>query len=68
MLETVRRARHLAFAQRDVAAVLDLFVEDDGTVFIGSAKAEQAVGRVAVGRVLAPFVLPQVADGWFGSA
>ncbi len=65
MLETVD-ALDLAFAQRDVAAVLDLFVEDDDIVFIGSAKAEQAVGRVAVGRVLAALlVLPEVADGSF---
>ncbi len=55
-----------AFAARDVAAVLELFVEDDDVVFIGSAKAEQALGRAELRRVLdALLALPEVAGGSF---
>lgn len=55
-----------AFAAGDAGAVLGLFVEDDDVVFIGSAKAEQALGRAELRRVLdALLALPEVADGSF---
>jgi ketosteroid isomerase-like protein len=55
-----------AFAGRDVTAVLDLFVADDDVVFVGSARAEQALGRAELHRVLHDlFGLPEVTGGSF---
>lgn len=65
VLESVD-ALDAAFAERDLAAVLDLFVEDDDIVFIGSAQEEQALGRDEVGRRLgALLALPEVGEGSF---
>lgn len=56
-----------AFARRDVAEVLDLFVADDDVTFFGSGRSEQASGRAELEeRLSALLALPEIAEGSFG--